>query len=125
MRKILISPGFGAGWSSWSSGPTARYMLTYEPIIRFIEGGGKFEYTGARHAFVNNPDGPGTIHDFSVLHPLLRQLCEECQEKFGDVPFLGGARDLEVVTVGDNERVKVDEYDGSESLSYRDETDWF
>jgi hypothetical protein len=94
MRKILISRGYGAGWSTWNSGEVAKYMLTYQPIINFLESGGKFK-------------------DDNRDHPLLVQLKEECLEKFGeDYVCVLGADDLDVETVSG--RVKVSEYDGSE-----------
>lgn len=94
-RKILLSPGFGAGWSSWNSGETAKYMLTYQPIIDFLEHGGKF---------------PSTEGD-----KLLTQLEQECKEKFDeDYVCVLGADDLTVITV--DGLVRIHEYDGSESF---------
>lgn len=102
MRKILIAPSYGAGWSTWNSGPTAKYMLTYQPIIDFIESGGQF----------------GRGED----HPLLTRLKDECRELFneGYVCVLG-ASDLKVVKV--NGKVRVSEYDGAESFVERDDDD--
>ena len=38
-RKVLVSPGFGAGWSSWSYGSKegAQFLAEYQPIIEFLE----------------------------------------------------------------------------------------
>jgi len=33
-RKILVSRGFGVGWSTWSSKP--QEVAEYYPIIRFL-----------------------------------------------------------------------------------------
>ena len=98
MRKILYSPGWGAGWSTWNSGEVGKYMLTYQPIIDFLESGGKFT------------DG----HAHGESHPILDQLVKECAERFGDAYVcLLGADDLKVATV--NGRVRIHEYDGNES----------
>jgi hypothetical protein len=43
MRKILYSPGYGAGWTSWESDYELRkFMLVYQPIIDYVEKGGSF-----------------------------------------------------------------------------------
>lgn len=108
-RKILYSPGYGAGWTTWNSNPQVKqYMLTYQPIIDFLEGGGKFE-----RMYVNEN-----------LHPLLTQLKRECREKFGeDYVCCLGACDLKVVEVSG--RVRLNEYDGYESLEEEGQfSDW-
>ena len=100
-RKILISPGFGAGWSSWNSGEVAKYMLTCHPIIDFLENGGKFSSRDC--------------DDCITMHPLLLQLQKDCLEKFGeDHVCVLGARDLEVMEV--DGRVRIHEYDGAEHI---------
>jgi hypothetical protein len=103
-RKILYSPGYGAGWSTWNSGEVAKYMLEYQPIIEFIEGGGKFQ------------DGEcGQWKKEDLIHPLLKQLQAECLEKFGkSYVCVLGARDLAVMEV--DGRVRIEEYDGSEGV---------
>lgn len=41
-RKILISKGYGIGWSSWcGNNCVAQYIAEYMPIIEFLESGGK------------------------------------------------------------------------------------
>jgi len=112
-RKVLISYGFGAGWSSWNSGETAKFMLTYKPIIDFIEAGNKFTREDA-----GDIDGNG-------MHPLLKQLQDDCLEKFNDTYVcVLGARGLALETVYG--LIKVDEYDGYESYISRDDDDgWY
>ena len=111
MTKILYSPGYGAGWTTWNSGPVARKMLTYQPIIDFIEGGGKFD----------RAKPSATDQD---LHPLLQQLAKECLDEFGEAYVcMLGASDLRVVDVSG--RVRIEEYDGSESYVTSDTDGWF
>ena len=98
-RKILISPGYGVGWTSWCSCPeVSAFMLEYEPIIKFLEEGNKFS------------------KEFEPKHQLLTQFKRDVIERFGEdkVPYLGGARDLEVRAVFG--RVRINEYDGYESI---------
>jgi hypothetical protein len=103
-RKILYSPGWGAGWSSWNEGEVAKFMLEYQPIIEFLEGGGSFKYKEC--------GGPSRGDD--AMHPILKQMCAEIKEKFGkDYVCCLGADDLEVAYVEGLVRIK--EYDGNES----------
>ena len=103
-RKILYSPGYGAGWTTWNNGEVAKYMLTYQPIIDFLEAGNKFTYDECEH-----------LGSKGKIHPLLTQLQKECLEKFGeDYVCILGADNLEVAEV--TGRVKINEYDGFESF---------
>lgn len=116
MRKILYSPGYGAGWSSWCGGDRdmAKYMLEYQPIIDYLENGGKF---GRDECELIVEDGEIFCDN---LHPLLRKLAEDCEERFGETPYMGGARDLKVAEVSG--LVRIEEHDGYESYheSYDD-----
>ena len=99
-RKILYSPIYGAGWSSWNTGDVAKYMLTYQPIIEHLEAGG----------------GP-------VPDSLLEQLQRECLEKFGtEHVCVLGAKDLKVWT-GEGP-VRIEEYDGAESVVQPSDYEW-
>jgi hypothetical protein len=108
IRKILYSPGFGAGWTTWESNPEIKkFMLEYEPLIDALE----------RGEDVSEGIGNGIRPlDKSKLHPAMRQFVEDVAAKFGanQVPYLGGARDLVVLEVSG--RVRIEEYDGSESV---------
>lgn len=96
-RKILYSPGYGAGWVSWNSSPVemASYLLTYQPIIDFIEKGGD--------------TSQGTFSD------ILDELIAYCKETWDQNVYPGGACKLRVAEVSG--RVKIDEYDGYESYT--------
>lgn len=78
----------------------AKYMLTYAPIIEHIEAG----------------RGP-------VPEELLQQLQAECAEKFGAIYVCTlGAEDLKVWT-GEGP-VRIEEYDGSESVVTPSDMEW-
>lgn len=92
MRKILYSPGFGAGWTTWNSEDVAKLMLTYEPIIKAIEAGEEMYET----------------------HPAVKQLQAECLKKFGEeYVCVLGASDLTVAET--HGLVRITEHDGYES----------
>jgi len=119
-RKILYSPNFGAGWTTWNTGlpiEAQRYMLTYQPIIEAVERGESIEPDG--HWSVEN-GGEQSFSRGGGIHPLLEQLGREMHEKFGvtSACFLG-ADGLRVAEV-DGE-VRINEYDGSESIEERGE----
>ena len=74
--KILFSPGFGAGWSTWMDDKVTKDALTYQPIIDFIEGGGQFN---CRYNF--DDDGNYVLDN---MHPLLKQFHADMIAKHGD-----------------------------------------
>jgi hypothetical protein len=93
MRKILYSPGFGAGWSTWNSGEVASFMLEYAPIIEALERG----------------------EELGETHPAVVQLEKDCLEKFGEkYVCVLGADQLRVCQV--RGRVQINVYDGHESV---------
>ena len=102
--KILVSPSYGAGWSTWNNPKIRKFMLTYQPIIDYLEAGGEIK---------------------SVDHPLLVQLEQECLEKFGVdyVCTLGATDGLIVETVSG--RFRIHEYDGSEDVVYEKAEEWY
>ena len=102
--KILISTGYGAGWSTWNdeNKDVARYILTYQPIIEALERG---EGVGGNST-------------------LVIQMCKECLEKFGyNSIYCGGVRNLCVKDV--EPPFKINEYDGFESVQYFGGEEWY
>ncbi len=108
-RKILVSYGFGAGWSTWSDEGDDQFVCEYQPIIDFIEAGGD-------PVDLENED-----------HPLTKQFLADLAEHRGkpveDTYFcLGGADGLVVKTV--HAPYRIEEYDGSESVRTQADTDF-
>lgn len=96
MTKILISPGYGAGWSTWADDSVRDFMLRDPTLIAMAE----------RKAPQQEVD------DYvEAQHP-------------DDYICTGGWRDIEVVELPAGTLFKVDEYDGYESIETRDGTDW-
>lgn len=95
--KVLISPGYGAGWSTWE----CPEMAFDERLIRAFECG------------ISEED--------------MQALCVECgyTDMFGKAPFMGGFEDLEVVEVPSGTVFRIHEYDGFESIEELDMDDWY
>ena len=102
MRKILYSPGYGAGWSSWvnvySSKEVKLFMLEYQPFITALENDEKLNE---------------------------EQFLEDFKKQFPNqwIPYTGGMNQLEIMEVPDGMRVKINEYDGNESVEVEGEFD--
>lgn len=97
MRKILYSPGYGAGWVSWHYGTREEnmFMLEYQPFIEALERG--------------EPIGDALIEKFRA----------DWSARFpkSEPPYVGGLCTLKVLSVPDGARVRISEYDGNESVA--------
>jgi hypothetical protein len=99
---VLYSPGFGAGWYSWSgnkkiNGKNTEALLFHRPFVELVlqgERGGKLEQAIT--------DYFGEDHNI----------------------YLGGARDLKVKWLDEGTLFLIKEYDGSESIAIRDDQTW-
>lgn len=96
---VLVSPGFGAGWSTWFRGNDrkGREWMVFSPeVVAWVEAG--------------KPEG---------------QIVAILKARFGEHhPYAGGARDLEIEWVPQGEAFEIREYDGSETLELRGEVEW-
>ena len=94
--KVLISPGYGAGWSTWNS-----------PEMAFDEC-----LIGAFECGISKED--------------MRALCVECgYTPLGNPPYMGGFENLMVVEVPSGTMFRIREYDGYESVEMLDMDDWY
>jgi hypothetical protein len=108
-RKIIISPGFGAGWTTWASGPKEmiKYLLEQPDLIEYIESG-KLKDQHQIHDWDSNcPED---------LKQIINKIETYCKNTWGESSYVyfGGLRDAEVVEIPDVP-VRVTEYDGKES----------
>jgi hypothetical protein len=93
---VLISGGFGAGWSTWSP-EYSSVLLFHKDIVKFI---------------LENPaetcvDAEVWDHELSIL---VEHLVDD------DSVYMGGAEQLEVVWLPEGTPFIVTEYDGAEGL---------
>jgi len=92
---VLISIGFGAGWSTWNRN-----------VEEFL------------------------LFDSGLVQLALEQASEDEVQEYIDSlvdethVYTGGWEDIGVVWLDPGTEFKVEEYDGSESLRYRDGNDW-
>lgn len=94
--KVLISPGFGAGWSTWND----SRMAIDKDLIELFERG--------------------------CTEDEMASLCLKKGYGDGDFPpYMGGFLDLEVTEVPSGCHFKIEEYDGAESIEVLEEEDWF
>ena len=94
---VLYSPGFGAGWSTWADDDEKEAMLFHPRLIAWVEGGKR-----------------------EPIDDVLREVLPG-----GDIPYSGGAGDLEIEWLPEGEAFEIDEYDGSESVTCRGRVDWW
>ena len=95
---VLISPGYGAGWSSWN---LEHPGLLFDPVIVDL-------VLENRH---------------SEIDDYIAQMCAE-HEMDPDEIYTGGAGDLVVHWVDEGKRFRIHEYDGSESLVLDENDTW-
>ena len=95
--KVLISPGFGAGWSTWNDPKMAFDRRLIEAFKRGI----------------SKED--------------MERLCVKCGyiDAYDGPPYMGGFDQLEVVDIPSGIFFQIVEYDGSEYIEYFDEDDWY
>lgn len=110
--KVLISKGYGAGWSSWNTG--VKGLATDPELVRLVEanehrGDGKTRPT-------SDPDS-----GLSDASPAFVARAQELAGAGNHVCFLG-VFDLVVETV--SERFRIDEHDGFESIRLWSDEDW-
>ena len=97
--KVLISPGYGAGWSTWND----PLMAFDKRLIKAFERG------------ISQED--------------MEKLCVECGYGDGifegSKPFMGGFHNLMVVEVPSGTIFQIREYDGNEYIETFEGDDWY
>lgn len=109
--EILISPGYGAGWSTWNN--NSINLAVDKRIIDYFKKNG----TGAskKRCLLETPEYKEFKND-------LKTFLESIGYK--DV-YCGGWKDIVVKTVKPNCKFRIYEYDGLEELiTYEEDTLW-
>ena len=94
---VVVSPGFGAGWSTWSysGGEDYRDFMMFDPtLVDMVERGESAE----------------TIETYvTSMHP---------------GTYCGASDDLTIQWLPVGTAFRIHEYDGAESVEIRDDMDW-
>lgn len=96
--KVLISSGYGAGWSTWNT--NCLKMATDKDIIELFESG------------CSKRQMKKLIKDKGIL------------DDRGHAPYVGGFDKLKVVEVPKGSLFKIREYDGKEHIEIFDPDSW-
>lgn len=88
---VLISPGYGAGWSTWANDEIQELLVFDKDIVEAVLADDKVRAGEIASAKAMSIYGEGHVYD-------------------------GGLRDIEVVWLPKGTQFKIDEYDGYESL---------
>jgi hypothetical protein len=94
MVAVLVSPGWGAGWSTWNDEPELVFL---PEVVEWVEN--------------------GKMED---IDDVLRRVYPEPY----DLPYSGGACELEVKWLPQGTPFCISECDGSESLKSPSSEDW-
>lgn len=114
---VLISPGFGAGFHTWGAPLEAIVNPT---LVELVDKRYNME-------FVTNENGKikqrVDVWDTQEYIELNKEIMNFVETNYPSV-FTGGVDDLVVQWIPIGTHFNFNEYDGSESLIYRDEMNW-
>ena len=96
---VLVSPGFGAGWSTWCEFDD-RKAVTFDPWIVDI-----------------------LLSDQYNRKEKIDRIYAHCAVKYPDM-YMGGVNDLTVEWVPQGTLFRIAEYDGSETIELKEADDW-
>lgn len=99
MVAVLISPGHGAGWSTWAGQHHANQVL-FDPWIADV-----------------------LLSDQYTKKQKHQRIQAHCAVKYPDM-YLGGLDNLMVEWVPNGTEFIVNEYDGSEHIELKQHIDW-
>lgn len=91
---VLVSPGYGAGWSTWADRDDSNILLFEPEVVAWVLNGKE-----------------GAVPDLQTKYGW---------EYF----YTGGADDLQVVWIEQGQRFRIHEYDGSEHVVLEQDEEW-
>ena len=107
---VLISGGFGAGWSTWEYSE-----LAYDArIVEFWL------------AHKDNIEWMKTINNFGTMSDAYKEACQFFKSiGYEECPYMGGFADIHLEWVPVGVGFHIDEYDGAESLTLQSDSDYW
>lgn len=106
---VLYSPGYGAGWSTWSSDPVEREKLMFDPSIVYM--------VEQMH------DVPEELDWQTHVNQWMSNISEYMEANYPHF-YDGGAEDLCIAWLPEGTEFRIDEYDGSETLELKQKMPW-
>ena len=97
---VLYSPGFGAGWYTWGMGHGYGEEMLFDPWIVDV-----------------------LLSDEYTRDEKTQRILAHCAVKYPDA-YTGGVEDLCIEWIPQGTAFRITDYDGNESIEYRDMTDW-
>ena len=107
---VLISGGFGAGWSTWADNVDRKFFLFDRGLVALA----------LDKEAANGPFDKTT----QWLIEMNTEELEDYLKESGIDSYTGGWAGVYVKWMDQGTEFVVEEYDGSESLRYRDNEDW-
>lgn len=110
---VLVSQGFGAGWSTWNQRELAydsrvvEFYLTHKDDEEWM-------HTVEESGLMSREE--------SFAHKEARKFFESIG--YNECPYMGGFENIELEWVPCGVIWRMDEYDGAESIVYQAEQDW-
>ena len=102
---VLVSGGFGGGWSTWQNDDESNASMVFEPkVVEMVLAGEKDKNRADRKATLNK----------------IREYMTETYPGY----YTGGAEGLEVEWVPVGSKFYIEEYDGNESLVLESDMNW-
>ena len=89
---VLISSGWGAGWSTWHYGSNRETLVFHPKLVELVESG---------------------QHNADTISVILNELLDK--EEVEGI-YLGGVRDLSITWIPEGTKFRIEEYDGSEYI---------
>lgn len=126
---VLISPTYGAGWSTWAENSVQAKRIMWDAnLIRFVA---DIEYNKEiRNKLKEEPDLVQSTEEdesrFDNSDELENAKCiaHILKWKLSEVPFIAGFRGLEVKLVPEGSLFRINEYDGAESIETFNPEGW-
>ena len=114
---VLISPGFGSGWTTWNSDHRDVEQMLFDPDI-----------VNAVLEFMAKEDTDWRVK-YGSRRSLVMKIKKIALAKYGHEHddygyYENGLRDVEVVWVEKGQKFIINEYDGAESIRFCDEIKW-
>lgn len=108
---VLYSPGYGAGWYTWNESrfedEDEALKLIFDPIL--------VDLVKQKEA--------NRFEDLDMLNSIHQQIEKRASEILPD-GYFGGVEDLTIQWMPIGTQFRIEEYDGSESILYKENEYW-